>query len=288
MANSSLLLSDLKVGHSSSFLITMVFSHWILFSLMVSFTYWFGDKTQAYNHWILIGLKFFQTMILISWFDFWVVLSFVYVSSWCWSIVIEETTQLCSSLQDLNCGSRIFFWLCKNHTSKLRKTNDWKQVLCVIFLPRFSLLLVWNPRTFWPQSYTTTVIRVLYFIVFISTSFVLAKYKMMVLFFKKLISVSISFAAGRECNWKWGASSSTPKTFSKTLTFRTQVHMFGFVCLDWCLYKSKLIFPYFVLGLSLIHPFDSSFRISGQSPYQELVLKVLLANEWRSIHISIV
>ena len=69
--------------------------------------------------------------------------------------------------------------------------------------------------------------------------------------------------------------------FCKTLTLQTQVHMFGFMYIDWCLYISKLIFLNFVLKWSLIHPFDSSLRISGQSPYQELVAKVLHANEWR-------
>ncbi|KAL0845875.1 hypothetical protein Bca101_019121 [Brassica carinata] len=38
------------------------------------------------------------------------------------------------------------------------------------------------------------------FIEFVSNSFVLAKYKMMILFFKKLIFVSVSLAAGREYN----------------------------------------------------------------------------------------
>ena len=36
-------------------------------------------------------------------------------------------------------------------------------------------------------------------------------------------------------------------SFCKTLTLRTQVYMFGFMYIDWCLYISKLIFPNFVL-----------------------------------------
>lgn len=103
-------------------------------------------------------------------FDFWFVLSFVYVSSWCWSSVIEETTQLCSSLQSLNRGIRIFLWMSKNHTFKLRKTKDWKQVICVILTLNHAFLEYWFeiPKRFGHNHTLLLPIRVLYFIIFSS------------------------------------------------------------------------------------------------------------------------